>query len=162
MAFIRPTVMEINDATPVFFPAMVQQVKSTDMETLKAYMRFNVLSSYATRLPKRFDDENFDFYGRKLSGQPEQEARWKRCSNAVNGNLGEALGKVYVEQYFPAESKAKMVEMVKDIETAMDKDIDSLDWMSAVDKGAREGEAARWWRTRSAIRISGVTTPRSR
>ena len=129
-----PHVMEINDATPVFFPAMVQQVKSTDMETLKAYMRFNVLSSYATRLPKRFDDENFDFYGRKLSGQPEQEARWKRCSNAVNGTLGEALGKVYVEQYFPAESKAKMVEMVKDIETAMDKDIDSLDWMSAVTK----------------------------
>ena len=127
-------VTEINDATPAFFPAMVQEVKGTDMETLKAYMRFQVLSSYSSRLPKRFDDESFDFFGRKLSGQPEQEAQWKRCSNAVNGTLGEALGRVYVAQYFAGDSKAKMVEMVKDIETAMDKDIDSLDWMSAPTK----------------------------
>jgi endothelin-converting enzyme/putative endopeptidase len=129
-----PHVTEINDSTPDFFPAMVREVRSTDMDTLKAYMRFQVLSSFAARLPKRFDDESFDFYGRKLSGQPEQEPRWKRCSNSVNGALGEALGKVYVEQYFAGDSKTKMVEMVKDIETAMDKDIDSLDWMSAATK----------------------------
>ncbi len=67
-------------------------------------------------------------------GQPEQAARWKRCSNAVNGALGEALGKVYVEQYFAGDSKAKMLEMVHDIEAAMDRDIDQLDWMSAETK----------------------------
>ena len=88
----------------------------------------------AGRLPKAFDDENFDFYGRKLYGQPEQAARWKRCSNSVNGALGEALGKVYVEEYFAGDSKAKMVEMVKDIEDAMGRDIDQLDWMSAATK----------------------------
>ena len=129
-----PHVAELNDMTPAFFPAMVQQVKSTDMETLKAYMRFQVLSTFAGRLPKKFDEETFDFFGRKLYGQPEQQARWKRCSNSVNSALGEALGKVYVSQYFAGDSKAKMVEMVKDIETAMDKDIDSLDWMSAATK----------------------------
>jgi len=129
-----PHVAEINDATPDFFPALVQEVKSNDMETLKAYMRFHALSSYSGRLPKKFDEETFDFYGRKLSGQPEQQPRWKRCSNSVNGALGEALGKVYVAQHFPPESKTKMVEMVRDIESAMDRDIDSLDWMSAATK----------------------------
>ena len=129
-----PHVTEINDSTPEFFPAMVREVKSTEMETLKAYLRYNVLSAYASRLPKKFDEESFDFYGRKLSGQPEEEPRWKRCSNSVNGALGEALGKVYVTQYFAGDSKTKMVEMVKDIETAMDKDIDSLEWMSAPTK----------------------------
>jgi endothelin-converting enzyme/putative endopeptidase len=129
-----PKVTEINNAVPEYFPALMKVIQSTDLDTLKAYMRYHVLSTAANRLPKRFDDENFDFYGRKLYGQPEQAARWKRCSNAVNGGLGEALGKVYVEQYFPPESKKKMLEMVHDIEAAMDRDIDQLDWMSAETK----------------------------
>src|SRR5260370_8313531 len=110
---------------------MMKASHAADMETLKAYMRYEVLTKSAGRLPKKFDAENFDFYGRKLNGQPEQAARWKRCSNSVNGALGEALGKVYVEQYFPAPSKAKMVQMGSDIEEAMGRDIDQLDWLSA-------------------------------
>src|ERR1700721_389467 len=97
-------------------------------------MRYQVLTTFAGRLPKTFDEENFNFYGRKLYGQPEQAARWKRCSNSVNGALGEALGKVYVEQYFAGDSKAKMVQMVRDIEAAMDRDIDESSWMSAETK----------------------------
>jgi endothelin-converting enzyme/putative endopeptidase len=129
-----PHVTEINDSTPEFFPVLVKEVRATDMETLKAYMRYNVLSAYSAQLPRKFDEETFDFYSRKLNGQPEQEPRWKRCSNAVNGALGEALGKVYVAQFFAGDSKSKMVEMVKDIEAAMDRDIDSLDWMSPATK----------------------------
>ena len=129
-AMHSPRVTELNNANPEFFPALMKEVHATDLETLKAYMRYHVLTATASRLPKRFDEENFDFYGRKLYGQPEQAARWKRCSNAVNGALGEALGKVYVEQYFAGDSKAKMLEMVHDIEAAMDRDIDQLDWMS--------------------------------
>src|SRR6202042_1679547 len=129
-----PRVAELNNANPEFFPAMMKEVHGADLETLKAYMRYHVLTATAGRLPKRFDAENFDFYGRKLLGQPEQAARWKRCSNSVNGALGEALGKVYVEQYFAGDSKAKMVQMVSDIEAAMDRDIDQLDWMSAATK----------------------------
>src|SRR3984893_9207145 len=130
-AIRSPRGSELNNATPEFLPAMMKASHATDLETLKAYMRYEVLTKSAGRLPKKFDAENFDFYGRKLNGQPEQAARWKRCSNSVNGALGEALGKVYVEQYFPATSKAKMVQMVSDIEAAMGRDIDQLDWMSA-------------------------------
>ncbi len=133
-AMHSPRVAELNNANPEFFPAMMKEVHGADLETLKAYIRYHVLTATAGRLPKRFDAENFDFYGRKLLGQPEQAARWKRCSNAVNGALGEALGKVYVEQYFAGDSKAKMLEMVNDIEAAMERDIDQLDWMSAETK----------------------------
>ena len=125
-----PQVTEINDSTPEFFPALMTAVRDTDMPTLKAYMRFHLLTDVASRLPKAFDEENFDFYSRKLNGQPQQPARWKRCSNGVNNAIGEALGKVYVDQYFAGDSKAKMLEMVHDIEQAMDADIDSLEWMS--------------------------------
>jgi putative endopeptidase len=133
-AMHSPRVGELNNATPAFFPVLVKEVNAADLETLKAYMRYQVLTTSAGRLPKRFDEENFDFYGRKLFGQPEQAARWKRCSNSVNAALGEALGKVYVEQYFAGDSKAKMVQMVSDIEAAMGRDIDQLDWMSAATK----------------------------
>ena len=129
-----PKVTEINNSTPDFFPALMKEIDATNLETLKAYLRYQVLTTYAGRLPKRFDAENFDFYGRKLNGQPEQAARWKRCSSSVNGALGEALGKVYVEQYFAGDSKAKMTEMVADIEAAMGRDIDQLEWMSAATK----------------------------
>jgi putative endopeptidase len=129
-----PDVSELNNSTPEFFPALLNELKTADLATLKAYMRYHLLTAVAGRLPKRFDQENFDFYGRKLYGQPEQSARWKRCSNAVDAGMGEALGKVYVQEYFAGDSKAKSLEMVKDIETAMDRDIDTLDWMSAPTK----------------------------
>jgi endothelin-converting enzyme/putative endopeptidase len=129
-AIHSPRVTEINNATPDFLPAMIKASHTADMETLKTYMRYQVLTTFAGRLPKKFDAENFDFYGRKLYGQPQQAARWKRCSNSVNGALGEALGKVYVEEYFAGDSKTKMVQMVSDIEAAMGRDIDSLEWMS--------------------------------
>ncbi|HEX2918137.1 MAG TPA: M13 family metallopeptidase, partial [Edaphobacter sp.] len=133
-AIHSPAITEINNANPEFVAAMMDGLRSTDLDTLKAYMRYHLLTGAASRLPKRFDDENFDFYGRILTGQPEQSARWKRCSNAVNGALGEALGQVYVEQYFAGDSKAKMLEMVHDIENAMGRDIDQLDWMSGATK----------------------------
>ena len=129
-----PSITEINDSTPGFFPALVLAVRDTDMRVLKAYMRYHTLSTFARRLPTRFDDEDFEFNSHQLNGVPEKPARWKRCSNAVNGALGEALGKVYVEQYFAGDSKAKMLQMVGDIEHAMDSDIDSLTWMSAPTK----------------------------
>jgi endothelin-converting enzyme/putative endopeptidase len=129
-----PAITEINNANPEFVSTMVNTVQDTDIDTLKAYMRYHLLTGAANRLPKRFDDENFDFYGRTLTGQPEQSARWKRCSNGVNGALGEALGEVYVSQYFAGDSKAKMLEMVHDIESAMGHDLDQLDWMSDTTK----------------------------
>ena len=133
-AIHSPAITEINNTNPEFITALMQNLQSEDLDNLKAYMRYHLLTGAANRLPKRFDDENFDFYGRILTGQPQQSARWKRCSNAVNGALGEALGEVYVSQYFAGDSKSKMLEMVHDIENAMDRDIDQLDWMSAATK----------------------------
>jgi putative endopeptidase len=129
-AIHSPRVTEINNATPQFFPVLMEQIHSSDLETLKAYMRYHLLTAVAGRLPSQFDQENFDFYGRKLRGQPEQAPRWKRCSNSVDAALGEALGKVYVQHYFAGDSKARMLQMVNDIETAMSNDIDQVTWMS--------------------------------
>jgi endothelin-converting enzyme/putative endopeptidase len=129
-----PHVTEINDANPGFIPAMVSLVRDTDIDTLRAYMRFHLLSTEAENLPEAYDQASFEFYGHDLSGSTEQRARWKRCSSEVDGALGEALGQVYVKQYFAGDSKAKMLVMVHDIEDAMDKDIDTLDWMSPATK----------------------------
>jgi endothelin-converting enzyme/putative endopeptidase len=133
-AIHSPRVTEINNSTPDFWPELNKQLTTTDIATIQAYLRYHLLTTAARNLPHAFDEENFNFYGRTLRGQPEQQPRWKRCSNAVNSAIGEAVGKVYVDQYFAGDSKAKMVEMVKDIENAMSRDIDQIDWMSAATK----------------------------
>ncbi len=130
-----PGFAEINVAEPEFFKGMNQVISQTDLPTIKAYLRWQLVSSIAgTVFPKTLDDEKFDFGGRKLAGIPEQEPRWKRCVQSTDGALPEALGKAYVDQQFPATSKEKAVQMIQDIEAAMDRDIDSLDWMSAATK----------------------------
>ena len=133
-AIHSPHVSEINNANPAFIPALISLLHRTDIGTLRAYMRFHLLSSASANLPKAFDDAAFEFYGHDLSGSTEQRARWKRCSEQVDSALGEALGEVYVKQYFAGDSKEKMLVMVHDIEAAMDQDIDTLDWMSSATK----------------------------
>lgn len=125
-----PEITSLNDASPAFFPAMVEAVQAADMQTLRAYLKYHTMTTFASNLPAQIDDENFNFYGRVLRGQPAQRPRWKRCSTAVDHGLGEALGQVYVDQYFAGDSKAKTLQMVHDIEGAMDKDLDTLTWMS--------------------------------
>ncbi|MGA8530686.1 MAG: M13 family metallopeptidase [Acidobacteriaceae bacterium] len=125
-----PAVQELNVIAPDFFKAYGQTIGETDLATIQAYLRVHLADSFSMRLPEAFDQENFDFYGRKLEGTPQQQARWKRCVQATDGSLGEALGKLYVAQYFTPDMKAETVQMVHDIETAMGKDIDSIDWMS--------------------------------
>jgi putative endopeptidase len=133
-AIHSPAIDSLVNNNPKFFPAMVSAVVGADIQTLRAYLRFQTLDTFARNLPKRFDDEHFNFYGRELEGQPEQRPRWKRCSATVDAALGEALGKVYVEQYFAGDSKARTLQIVHDIEAAMDRDLDTLPWMSAATK----------------------------
>jgi predicted metalloendopeptidase len=133
-----PHVAEINVANTGFMPAMLAAVKETDMATLRAYMRFQVLSTFASELPTVFDNESFQFYGHELSGTEKQRPRWKRCSGAIDGGLGEALGQVYVQQYFSPAAKAETLQMVHDIELAMQQDIQSVDWMSPETKKRAE------------------------
>jgi putative endopeptidase len=130
-----PPITEINVANPDFYKGLNTVLDSTDLATIKAYLRWQLIASAdSTVLPKAFDEEAFDFIGHKLRGQPEQQARWKRCVHATDHALGEALGQVYVEKEFPPSSKAATLQMVHDIEKAMNQDIDTLDWMSAETK----------------------------
>ena len=133
----------------------------TSVPTLKAFLTFHYLSDSAAYLPKRFDEARFDFYGRVLRGQPQQRARWKRGVDAVDDALGEAVGKLYVAQYFPPESKAKMQKLVANLLAALSERIDALDWMSPRPRRARTRSSPRSPR-RSATRTRGATTRRSR
>jgi predicted metalloendopeptidase len=102
----------------------------TPLPTLKAYLTFHYLSDHAPYLPKRFDEAHFAFYGIALRGQPQQRERWKRAVDEVNGSLGEEVGQLYVAQYFPPESKAKMLELVANLRASLSERIEQLDWMT--------------------------------
>ncbi|HUY94538.1 MAG TPA: M13 family metallopeptidase [Terracidiphilus sp.] len=126
-----PPVAELNVTYPPFFKTLNTVLTSTDFETVRAYLKWQVVNSTPSwALPKQFDDAHFDFYGKILSGQQVQQPRWKRCVSATDTALGEALGQVYVAKAFPPSSKQATVQMVRDIESAMDRDIDTLEWMS--------------------------------
>ena len=129
-----PDFQTLNVAAPDYFTALNTIVQQTDLHTIQQYLLVHLLDSFSSRLPKAFDAESFDFYGHKLSGSPQQMARWKRCVSATDAAMGEALGQVYVQKYFAGDSKQQTLNMVRAIETAMRSDLQSLDWMSAATK----------------------------
>ena len=105
-------------------------VNEEPVENLIAYLQWHLLDGSANELSDAFADESFDFYGRTLSGRKEQQPRWKRAVGVVNGVLGEAVGQMYVEKYFPAEAKERMIALVKNLQVALGQRIDAQDWMS--------------------------------
>ncbi len=105
-------------------------VASTDLATWKDFLAFHRLNHFAGVLPKAFADESFEFNGKALSGTPQQSVRWKRALAATNRAMDEAVGKVYVERYFPAQSKVRVQQMVSNIIAAFSKRVDKLDWMA--------------------------------
>ncbi len=144
------------------FPKIAAIYANTPIETLKAWSAFNLADQAAPYLSKEFDQANYEFRSKTLSGQPLQQPRWKRGVNAVDNNIGEALGKLYVEAYFPAQSKAKMEALVGDIRTAMKSRIDGLDWMSPETKVKAQEKLAKFrvkiaypdkWRDYSGLTI---------
>jgi endothelin-converting enzyme/putative endopeptidase len=127
-----------NVSEPEFLKAVDQVIAATPLDDLKTYMRWHVIHSNAPMLPKRFDDENFAFYGKTLTGAQEQRPRWKRCVDAADSDVGEALGKVYVERTFGAEGKARTLKMVEAIEASLASDIKEITWMSDETRRAAE------------------------
>jgi putative endopeptidase len=125
-----------NVTEPEFLKAVDQLIADNTLADLKTYMRWHVVHSNAHMLPKRFVDENFNFYNKTLTGAAEQRPRWKRCVQATDADLGEALGKIYVERTFGAEGKARTVAMVEAIEAALERDIAEIEWMSPETKKA--------------------------
>jgi putative endopeptidase len=134
-----PAFTSLNVSTPGYFDALNKILPKTDLASLKALLRWNLLhSTPGTTLPAALDNEQFAFYGKTLRGQPEQQVRWKRCVEAVDGALGEALGRVYAAQQFSPQDKARTTAIMNDIEGAMGWDIQQLDWMSAPTKAKAE------------------------
>ena len=134
-----PAFTSLNVATPGYFDGLNKILPQTDLASLKALLRWNLLrSTPGTALPAALDNEQFAFYGKTLRGQPEQQVRWKRCVEAVDGSLGEALGRVYVAQQFSAQDKARTTAIMVEIESAMGRDIQQLDWMSTPTRAKAE------------------------
>ena len=119
---------------PSYLEALNTLVAEIDLQSWKDYLRFNVLVSYAPYLAKPFEQAHFDFYNKTLNGQLEQQARWKRAIESINGNMGELLGQLYVAKHFPPEAKARMTELVDNLIAAYRVSIMDLDWMSAATK----------------------------
>ena len=124
-----PSAAEINIGQPDFFKELDRQLSGTPLGDWKVYLRWHVIHNAAPALSDAFVQENFEFYGKQLSGTKELQPRWKRCAQSVNQNLGEALGEVYVQKYFPPEAKARAKEMVNNLIAALRSDIPTLSWM---------------------------------
>ncbi len=122
-----PTLIAANNTA---FPGMARVFAETPIETLQSWQAFNVISQASPYLSSAFVDNRFNFYGKTLGGQPENQPRWKRGVATVDGSLGEVLGREYVARHFPAESKAQMEELVANLRAAMTERIRDLEWMS--------------------------------
>ena len=127
-------VSTFNVTEPAFFKALGREVAARPLASLKAYMRWHVLSGAAATLPDAFVKASHDFYGRTLHGTPEVKPRWKRCVAFVDGQLGEALGQAFVRRTFPPALKEKALAMTRQIEQAMEQDIHDLAWMTDATK----------------------------
>lgn len=113
---------------------LMSLMASADLNDWKAYLTAHFLSDFSSVLPKKIDQASFAFYSKQLSGQEQQRPRWKRGVGAVEGALGEVVGKVYAERYFPTENKVAMDELVSNLRRAMADNLNDLDWMGAETK----------------------------
>jgi endothelin-converting enzyme/putative endopeptidase len=125
-----PRFQTLNVSAPSFFKELDVLLKTEPLENWKAYLRFHTANAYATALSSAFVDEDFDFYHRRLRGAKQLPPRWKRCVEAADGMLGEALGQAYVSKVFSPELKKRTQDMVALIEHEMELRIKNLDWMS--------------------------------
>jgi putative endopeptidase len=134
-----PDTASLNVTEPEFFKAVDSQLKTEPLAAWKTYLRWHAVHEKAATLSSAFVEENFDFYRRTLRGVAEDRPRWKKCVGWVDRDLGEALGRVFVEKTFGEDAKARTVKMTEEIEQAMAQEIDRLDWMSpATQKQALE------------------------
>ncbi len=129
----------LNVTEPKFLQAFNRDLTAEPVAQWKVYLKWHLLNSAAPALSEDFAKEDFAFNGAYLNGATEMKPRWKRCVEMTDALLGEALGKKYVERYFPPEAKARMQELVKNLLAAMGETIQGLDWMSAETK-ARAAE----------------------
>ena len=144
-AFFKAAGLSSQDRFQVYHPSAVtgaaRLLANADVATWRDYLAFHKLNQYASLLPKAFADQRFEFNGKTLSGTPQQSARWKRALGATNAAMDEAVGKVYVAKYFPAENKARVQQMVANIIEAFVRRIDKLDWMAPATRAQAQAKA---------------------
>lgn len=121
---------DINVTQPEFFRTVNRLLKEVPVETWKAYLQWHVLDGAAPYLSKEFVQTHFDFWGRVIQGTEQMEPRWKRVLYATNGAMGEALGQMYVQKYFPPEAKKRVLDLVNNLKASLGDHIRNLDWMS--------------------------------
>ena len=121
---------ELNASQKPFFEGMTKMMKKVSLEDQKEYLVFKLLNAASNYLSDEFVQANFAFYGKAMQGREELQPLWKRSLAVVNGSLAEAFGQMYVEKYFPASSKEKMLEMVANLQVALGERIQALEWMS--------------------------------
>ncbi|MGZ8830079.1 MAG: M13 family metallopeptidase, partial [Thermoanaerobaculia bacterium] len=125
-----PSVQTIIVGQPQFLTEVGQLIRTTPLDTWKSYLRWNLINSEASKLPKQFEDTDFDFYQRYLSGTKENRPRWKRCVAATDTVLGEALGRLWTQRYFPDSAKTQALDMVNNLTRALRENLSTLPWMS--------------------------------
>ncbi len=126
------------------FKGMAKAFAEADLDVLKDYMAAGYVSGKSAYLPKRIDDANFAFYGTTLRGTPEQQVRWKRAVDQIDGRMGEIVGKVYVEKHFPEESKEKMDALIENLRGAFKEGITNLEWMGEETKVEAQDKLAKF------------------
>ncbi|MEA2829486.1 MAG: putative endopeptidase, partial [Bradyrhizobium sp.] len=129
-----PSFTDLNVAEPDFVKGVEGVIKAASLDTLKSYLRWQLVRVASPMLSKSFVDEHFAFYDQTLRGAKELEPRWRRCVIATDGALGEVLGQLYVDKAFGPANKDRMEQLVADLRTAYAKDLDALPWMGAETK----------------------------
>jgi putative endopeptidase len=135
-----PSEFDVNQ--PRFISEMAREVEKAPLDILKTYLKATVIRQSADGLTKAFVDANFELYEKTLSGKKAQEPRWKTMVNATNGVLGEAVGQLYVERYFPPQAKTRIITLIENLREAFGQRIDQLTWMSDTTKKAARGKLA--------------------
>ncbi len=123
-------VQEMNVGQPSFFTGLDKLLPLLSADDLRAIMEWDVIQGSASYLSDNIREANFDFFGKTMSGRKEDYPLWKRATNQVQGAMGEALGKMYCERYFPAQSKKMMEELVRNLQVSLGQRIDAQTWMS--------------------------------
>ena len=134
---------DLNVGQPKFFTAMAKLTSTVPIEDWKTYLKWNLVRSSSSYLSSAFDKEHFAFYGTVLSGIKQMKPRWKRVVDETSGSLGEAVGQLYVEKYFPAKAKERMIKLVSNLKVALNERIQNLKWMSDATKKEAELKLAK-------------------
>ncbi len=125
-----------------FAKEMAKAVAETDMESLRHYLQWNLINGCTSCLSEEIAEASFGFYGKVLAGKEEMKPRWKRSIDMLDGAMGEALGEMYAAEYFPAESKRRMMELVSNLQSSLGERIANLEWMSDETKAKAQEKLA--------------------